>query len=97
MTQDDLRQARIHLWHQDGAAILTTEDAGRWLEEIGFCSLLPSAHPLASLAQAVAGSAEKTPEKDTQDAARQLLTFLASRPKAADARSAVRAVDSADK
>lgn len=76
MTQDDLRQARIHLWHQDGAAILTTEDAGRWLEEIGFCSLLPSAHPLASLAQAVAGSAEKTPEKDAQDAARQLSAQL---------------------
>ena len=40
------------------------------------------------------GSTKKTAE---QDAARQLLTFLASRPKAADARSAVRAVDSADK
>ena len=40
------------------------------------------------------GSTKKTAE---QDAARQLLTFLASRPRAADARSAERAVDSADK
>jgi ribonuclease-3 len=40
------------------------------------------------------GSTKKTAE---QDAARQLLTFLASRPKAGDARSAARGVEAADK
>jgi 23S rRNA pseudouridine2605 synthase len=76
MTLEDLKQARIHLWHQDGVPVLTTEDVTAWLDEIGFCSLLPGAHPLASLAQAVAGNAEKAPEKEAQDSARQLSAQL---------------------
>jgi hypothetical protein len=76
MTPEDLKQARLHLWHQDGTPILTTEEVRTWLDEIGFCSLLPGTHPLASLAQATAGSEDATPDQAAQSAARQITAQL---------------------
>jgi hypothetical protein len=76
MTPEDLKQARLHLWHQNGAPLLTTEEVKLWLDEIGFCSLLPGSHPLASLAQATAGSEGETPDSAAQLAARQITAQL---------------------
>ena len=76
MTQDDLDKSRLQIWRQDGSRVLTAEDARLWLDEIGFCSLLPTGKPLASLAQATAGSAEKTPSNEAVEAARQLTARL---------------------
>jgi hypothetical protein len=64
------------MWRQDGTRVLTAEDARLWLDEIGFCSFLPTGGPLASLTQATAGSAEKLPDAEAQSAARQLTARL---------------------
>lgn len=76
MTQDDLDKSRLQMWRQDGTRVLTAEDAQLWLDEIGFCSFLPTGGPLASLTQASAGTAEKQPNAEAQNAARQLTARL---------------------
>jgi len=76
MTQDDLDKSRLQMWRQDGTRVLTAEDAQLWLDEIGFCSFLPTDGPLASLTQASAGTADKQPGTEAQDAARQLTARL---------------------
>jgi hypothetical protein len=64
MTNEDLQQARAQLWRQDGAAVLTGEDAQAWLNAIYFCTLRESPRLMAlpSLGAALGGSPQPTRE-----------------------------------
>ncbi|MEK6398724.1 MAG: hypothetical protein V4734_11610, partial [Terriglobus sp.] len=62
-TQNQLKLARVALWHQDGNALLTLEDLRTWLDEAGIVPYTPHAQfaaaPQPSFAEAVLGRPEK--------------------------------------
>jgi hypothetical protein len=64
MTEQDLDQQRTKLWHTDGNAVRTVEDARGFIESVGFCINYPDrAVPLApSFIGAHAGSAVGLPD-----------------------------------
>jgi 23S rRNA pseudouridine2605 synthase len=82
MTSDQLRRARRERWRQDGNALLTLDDAERWLSENPLCLVFPRrAHlpiPAPSFVEAVAGKPDETPGADAIESARTLMARLAA-------------------
>ncbi len=80
MTQDQLVQARRARWRQDGNALLTLDDAERWLRETPLCLYLPRhSHvpaPAPSFVEAVAGVADPAPGPERLSAAADMLARL---------------------
>jgi hypothetical protein len=64
MTEIDLEQQRAKLWHTDGNAVRTVEDARGLLEAVGFCVDYPerSLPPIPSFIGAYAGTAAGLPD-----------------------------------
>ena len=62
-TQNQLKLARVALWHQDGKALQTLDDLRTWLDEAGLVPYTPHAQfaaaPQPSFAEAVLGRPEK--------------------------------------
>ena len=80
MRQDQLDKARLARWRQDGNALLTLDDAERWLAETPLCLYLPRRQhlpvPAPSFVEAIAGRADVTPGPEHIAAAAQMLARL---------------------
>ena len=80
MKQDQLEKARQTRWRQDGNALLTLDDAERWLRETPLCLYLPRYQhmpvPAPSFVEAVAGRSNITPTPDEIAAAAHMLARL---------------------
>src|SRR5882757_3443009 len=80
MRQDQLEQARQVRWRQDGNALLTLDDAERWLADTPLCLYLPRRQhlpvPAPSFVEAIAGRPDPTPGPDQIAAAAQMLARL---------------------
>ena len=80
MRQDQLDKARLARWRQDGNALLTLDDAERWLAETPLCLYLPRRQhlpvPAPSFVEAIAGRADATPGPEHVAAAAQMLARL---------------------
>jgi hypothetical protein len=80
MNQDQLQQARLARWRQDGNALLTLDDAERWLADTPLCLYLPRQQhlpvPAPSFVEAVAGRPDATPGPEAIAAAAQMLARL---------------------
>jgi hypothetical protein len=80
MRQDQLDKARLARWRQDGNALLTLDDAERWLAETPLCLYLPRRQhlpvPAPSFVEAIAGRADVTPGPEHVAAAAQMLARL---------------------
>ncbi len=80
MRQDQLEKARASRWRQDGNALVTLDDAERWLVETPLCLYLPRRlHlpvPAPSFVEAVAGAADATPGPERLAAAAEMLGRL---------------------
>ena len=80
MRQDQLDKARLARWRQDGNALLTLDDAERWLAETPLCLYLPRRQhlpvPGPSFVEAIAGRADATPGPEHVAAAAQMLARL---------------------
>jgi hypothetical protein len=80
MRQDQLQQARLTRWRQDGNALLTLDDAERWLADTPLCLYLPRQQhlpvPAPSFVEAIAGRADATPGPEAIAAAAQMLARL---------------------
>jgi 23S rRNA pseudouridine2605 synthase len=80
MNQNQLEQARQARWRQDGNALLTLDDAERWLADTPLCLYLPRRQhlpvPAPSFVEAVAGRSEATPNPEQIAAAAQMLARL---------------------
>ena len=80
MRQDQLDKARLARWRQDGNALLTLDDAERWLAETPLCVYLPRRQhlpvPAPSFVEAIAGRADATPGPEHIAAAAQMLARL---------------------
>jgi 23S rRNA pseudouridine2605 synthase len=80
MRQDQLEQARRTRWRQDGNALLTLDDAERWLAETPLCLYLPRRQhlpvPAPSFVEAIAGRPDPTPGPEQIAAAAQMLARL---------------------
>jgi 23S rRNA pseudouridine2605 synthase len=80
MRQDQLEQARQVRWRQDGNALLTLDDAERWLADTPLCLYLPRRQhlpvPAPSFVEAIAGRADATPNPEQIAAAAQMLARL---------------------
>ncbi len=80
MRQDQLDKARLARWRQDGNALLTLDDAERWLAETPLCLYLPRRQhlpvPAPSFVEAIAGRADATPGPEHIAAAAQMLARL---------------------
>ena len=80
MRQDQLEQARHVRWRQDGNALLTLDDAERWLAETPLCLYLPRRQhlpvPAPSFVEAIAGRPDPTPGPEHIAAAAQMLARL---------------------
>ncbi len=80
MKQDQLEKARQTRWRQDGNALLTLDDAERWLRETPLCLYLPRYQhlpvPAPSFVEAVAGRSNITPTPDEIAAASHMLARL---------------------
>ena len=80
MRQDQLERARQTRWRQDGNALLTLDDAERWLADTPLCLYLPRrAHmpvPAPSFVEAIAGKADVTPGPESLAAAAEMLARL---------------------
>ncbi len=80
MNQNQLQQARLTRWRQDGNALLTLDDAERWLADTPLCLYLPRQQhlpvPAPSFVEAVAGRADATPGPEAIAAAAQMLARL---------------------
>ena len=65
MNQNQLEQARRTRWRQDGNALLTLDDAERWLADTPLCLYLPRRQHLPvsapTFVEAIAGRADATP------------------------------------
>ena len=72
-TQNQLKLARVALWHQDGNALQTLDDLRTWLDEAGIVAYTPHAQfataPQPSFAEAVLGRPEKgwIPQAETDE------------------------------
>ncbi len=77
---DQLEQARHARWRQDGNALLTLDDAERWLAETPLCLYLPRRQhlpvPAPSFVEAIAGRPDSTPGPEHIAAAAQMLARL---------------------
>lgn len=80
MRQDQLQKARLARWRQDGNALLTLDDAERWLAETPLCLYLPRYQhiqaPAPSFVEAVAGQPDPTPGPERIGAAHEMLARL---------------------
>jgi 23S rRNA pseudouridine2605 synthase len=80
MTQDQLHKARQTRWRQDGNALLTLDDAERWLADTPLCLFLPRRQhlpvPAPSFVEAIAGRPDPTPAPQQIAAASQMLARL---------------------
>lgn len=80
MRQDQLEKARAARWRQDGNALVTLDDAERWLAETPLCLYLPRRlHlpvPAPSFVEAVAGAPDATPGPERLAAAAEMLSRL---------------------
>ena len=80
MRQDQLEQARRTRWRQDGNALLTLDDAERWLADTPLCLYLPRRQhlpvPAPSFVEAIAGRADATPGPERIAAAEDMLARL---------------------
>jgi 23S rRNA pseudouridine2605 synthase len=80
MNQDQLHKARLTRWRQDGNALLTLDDAERWLAETPLCLYLPRRQhlpvPAPSFVEAVTGRPDPTPAPAEIAAASEMLARL---------------------
>jgi 23S rRNA pseudouridine2605 synthase len=80
MRQDQLEQARQVRWRQDGNALLTLDDAERWLADTPLCLYLPRRQhlpvPAPSFVEAIAGRPDATPGPEHIAAAARMLARL---------------------
>ena len=80
MNQNQLEQARRTRWRQDGNALLTLDDAERWLADTPLCLYLPRRQhlpvPAPTFVEAVAGRPDATPGPEHIAAAAQMLARL---------------------
>jgi 23S rRNA pseudouridine2605 synthase len=80
MRQDQLDKARQSRWRQDGNALLTLDDAERWLAETPLCLYLPRRQhlpvPAPSFVEAIAGRPDATPGPEHIEAAARMLSRL---------------------
>jgi 23S rRNA pseudouridine2605 synthase len=80
MNQNQLEQARRTRWRQDGNALLTLDDAERWLADTPLCLYLPRRQhlpvPAPTFVEAIAGRSEATPNPEQIAAAAQMLARL---------------------
>lgn len=80
MNQNQLEQARQARWRQDGNALLTLDDAERWLADTPLCLYLPRRQhlpvPAPSFVEAIAGRPDPTPGPEQISAAAQMLARL---------------------
>lgn len=80
MRQDQLQKARHTRWRQDGNALLTLDDAERWLAENSLCLYLPRYQhipaPAPSFVEAIAGRPDPMPAPEQIAAASQMLARL---------------------
>ena len=80
MNQNQLQQARLARWRQDGNALLTLDDAERWLADTPLCLYLPRQQhlpvPAPTFVEAIAGRPDATPGPETIAAAAQMLARL---------------------
>ncbi|HEY2037206.1 MAG TPA: hypothetical protein VGG96_09345, partial [Steroidobacteraceae bacterium] len=80
MRQDQLQKARLARWRQDGNALLTLDDAERWLAETPLCLYLPRYQhiqaPAPSFVEAIAGQPDPTPGPERLAAANEMLARL---------------------
>jgi 23S rRNA pseudouridine2605 synthase len=80
MRQDQLEQARQVRWRQDGNALLTLDDAERWLADTPLCLYLPRRQhlpvPAPTFVEAIAGRSEATPNPEQIAAAARMLARL---------------------
>jgi hypothetical protein len=80
MRTDQLEQARRTRWRQDGNALLTLDDAERWLADTPLCLYLPRRQhlpvPAPSFVEAIAGRPDPTPGPEQIAAAAQMLARL---------------------
>ncbi len=80
MNQNQLEQARRTRWRQDGNALLTLDDAERWLADTPLCLYLPRRQhlpvPAPTFVEAIAGRADATPGPEHLAAAAQMLARL---------------------
>lgn len=80
MNQNQLEQARQSRWRQDGNALLTLDDAERWLADTPLCLYLPRRQhlpvPAPTFVEAIAGRADATPGPEHIAAAAQMLARL---------------------
>jgi len=78
--EQQLATARAQRWHQDGAALLTLEDARTWVGEAGLVLFAPRAQQLAtpapSLVEATLGKATDAPTAAETDLARSFVARL---------------------
>ncbi len=76
MTPGQLQHARTNLWHQDGSALRTGEDARAWLDGTGLVPYYPHAQfaaPQGSFAEAILGRPENgwTPKAAAEDSSEE--------------------------
>jgi 23S rRNA pseudouridine2605 synthase len=80
MNQNQLEQARRTRWRQDGNALLTLDDAERWLADTPLCLYLPRRQhlpvPAPTFVEAIAGRPDPTPGPEQIAAAAQMLARL---------------------
>src|SRR5258708_34324954 len=80
MNQNQLEHARHARWHHHGNALLTLDDAERWLADTPLCLYLPRRQhlpvPTPSFVEAVAGRPDPTPGPEQIAAAAQMLARL---------------------
>jgi 23S rRNA pseudouridine2605 synthase len=80
MRTDQLEQVRRTRWRQDGNALLTLDDAERWLADTPLCLYLPRRQhlpvPAPSFVEAIAGRPDPTPGPEQIAAAAQMLSRL---------------------
>jgi 23S rRNA pseudouridine2605 synthase len=80
MNQTQLEQARRTRWRQDGNALLTLDDAERWLADTPLCLYLPRRQhlpvPAPTFVEAIAGRPDPTPGPEQIAAAAQMLARL---------------------
>ena len=78
--EQQLSTARAERWHQDGAALLTLEDARTWVGEAGLVLFAPRAQQLAtpapSLVEATLGKATDAPTAAESETARSFVARL---------------------
>jgi 23S rRNA pseudouridine2605 synthase len=80
MNQNQLEQARRTRWRQDGNALLTLDDAERWLADTPLCLYLPRRQhlpvPAPTFVEAIAGRPDPTPNPEQIAAAAQMVARL---------------------